>query len=43
MGMIYDEIDIKDKLYQWLPYAELPEDFGTPLIPRCAESRYCKP
>lgn len=36
MGMIYDEIDIKDKLYQWLPYAELPEDFGTPLIPRGA-------
>lgn len=36
MGMIYDDIDIKDKLYQWLPYAELPEDFGTPLIPRGA-------
>lgn len=36
MGMIYDEIDIKDKLYQWLPYAVLPGDFGTPIIPRGA-------
>lgn len=36
MGMIYDQIDIKDKLYQWLPYAELPDDFGLPIIPRGA-------
>lgn len=34
--MIYDHIDLKDKLYQWLSYDVLPDEFGEPLIPRGA-------